>query len=125
MTALPAKHFAVGPYRAEGLCGPYGWWGVMNKNGFNVLTFADKPGAVVTDEEHAKQIADAWNKTTEFVYPQDTYVAPQHDQLTYAQMAKYIRSQRFVNGRWVSPIALLGGQKSKEAIDLYIEKKNT
>jgi len=122
MTALPAKHFAVGPYCAEHLGGSYDWWGVMNKNGFNVLTFADKPGAVVTDEEHAKQIADAWNETKEFVYPQDTYVAPQHDQLTYEQMAKYIRSQRFINGRWVSPIALLGGQKSKEAINLYIEE---
>lgn len=122
MTALPAKHFAVGPYRAEGLCGPYGWWGVLNKNGLNVLTFADKPSAVVTDEEHAKQIADAWNQTTEFVYPKDTYVAPVTTPMTADEMAKYIRSQRFVNGRWVSPIALLGGQKSKEAINSYIEE---
>lgn len=122
MTALPAKHFAVGPYRAERLGGPYGWWSVMNKNGFNVLTFSDKPGAVVTNELHAKQIADAWNKTTEFVYPQDTYVAPVTTPMTADEMAKYIRSQRFVNKRWVSPIALLGGQKSKEAINLYIEE---
>ena len=61
MKALPAKHFALPPYRAESLGGPNGWWGVMNKNGFNCLTFPDKPGAVVTDEAHAKQIADEWN----------------------------------------------------------------
>ena len=122
MTALPAKHFAVGPYRAEHLGGPYGWWGVMNKNGLNVLTFADRPGAVVTSELHAKQIADAWNQTTEFVYPQDTYIAPVTTPMTDDEMAKYVRSQRLVNGRWVSPIALLGGQKSKEALDLYVEE---
>ena len=46
----------------------------------------------------------------------------QSNQLTDEQMAKYIRSQRFVNGRWVSPIVLLGGQKSKEAINAYIEE---
>ena len=61
MKALPAKHFALPPYRAESLGGPNGWWGVMNKNGFNCLTFPDKPGAVVTDEARAKQIADEWN----------------------------------------------------------------
>jgi hypothetical protein len=60
MKALPAKHFAVGPYRAEQV-GPK-WWGVMNKNGFNCLTFPDKPGAVVTDEAHAHQIANEWNQ---------------------------------------------------------------
>ena len=59
LKALPAEHFAVGPYRAEQV-GPH-WWGVMNKEGMNVLTFPDKPGAVVTSEAHAKQIADAWN----------------------------------------------------------------
>jgi hypothetical protein len=34
----------------------------MNRNGFNCLTFPDKPGAVVTTEERAKQIAIEWNK---------------------------------------------------------------
>jgi hypothetical protein len=33
----------------------------MNRNGLNVLTFPDKPGAVVTSEENAKRIADEWN----------------------------------------------------------------
>jgi hypothetical protein len=61
MTALPAKYFAFPPYRAESLGGDKGWWGVMNRNGLNVLTFPDKPGAVVTSEENAKRIADEWN----------------------------------------------------------------
>lgn len=121
LKALPAKYFAVGPYRAEQV-GPT-WWGVMNKTGVNVLTFADKPGAVVTDEAHAKQIADEWNKRTEpFVYPADSYVPPVTNRLTDAQMAKYIRSQRFVNGRWTSPIVLLGGQQSADAIDAWVEE---
>jgi hypothetical protein len=59
MQALPAKHFAFPPYRAERI-GPT-WWGVMNRDGLNVLTFPAKPGAVVTDEEHAKQLAAEWN----------------------------------------------------------------
>jgi hypothetical protein len=60
LNALPAKYFAIGPYRAEQV-GPK-WWGVMNKNGFNCLTFPDKPGAVVTSESNAKRIADEWNQ---------------------------------------------------------------
>lgn len=93
-TALPAKYFAVGPYRAEQV-GPK-WWGVMNKTGVNVLTFADKPGAVVTDEAHAKQIADEWNSRTEpFVYAPDPYVPPVTQRLSDAEMAAYIRSKRY------------------------------
>jgi hypothetical protein len=61
MKALPAKYFSFGPYCAEDLGGKMGWWGVMNRNGFNCLTFPDKPGAVVTTEERAKQIAIEWN----------------------------------------------------------------
>ena len=60
--ARPTKYFAHPPYRAEDLGGTMGWWGVMNRNGFNCLTFASKPGAVVTDEATAKQIAEAWNE---------------------------------------------------------------
>jgi hypothetical protein len=63
MDGLPAKYFAFSPYRAESLGGKMGWWGVMNRNGLNVLTFPDKPGAVVTSEENAKRLADAWNET--------------------------------------------------------------
>lgn len=68
MNALPAKHFAFGPYRAESLGGNYGWWGVMNRNGFNCLMFPDKPGAVVTSEAQAKKFADEWNQNYEQVY---------------------------------------------------------
>ena len=95
LKALPAKYFAFPPYRAEDLGGKMGWWGVMNKNGFNCLTFPDKPGAVVTSEEHAKQIAAKWNETKEFVYPQDTYVPPVTTRLTDEEMTAYVRSRRY------------------------------
>jgi hypothetical protein len=121
MDGVPAKYFAFPPYRAEDLGGKMGWWGVMNRNGLNVLTFPDKPGAVVTSEENAKRLAAEWNETKEFTYPPDTYVAPVTTRLTDAQMAKYIRSQRFIDGCWVSPIVLLGGGKSGAAIDAYVE----
>ena len=93
MDGLPAKYFAFPPYRAESLGGDKGWWGVMNRNGLNVLTFPAKPGAVVPDEEHAKQIAAEWNKTKEFNYPPDTYVAPVTTRLTDAEMAACVRSR--------------------------------
>ena len=93
MTALPAKYFAFPPYRAESLGGDKGWWGVMNCNDLNVLTFPAKPGAVVTDEQHAKQIAAEWNETKEFVYPPSTYVPPITTRMTDAQMSAYVQSR--------------------------------
>jgi hypothetical protein len=94
LKAVPAKYFAVGPYRAEQV-GPK-WWGVVNKTGVNVLTFSDKPGAVVTDEAHAKQIADEWNARTEpFEYKPDPYVMPVTQRWTDAQMSEHIRSRRY------------------------------
>lgn len=33
----------------------------MNAQGVNCLTFPSKPGAVVTDYESAKKIAEVWN----------------------------------------------------------------
>jgi hypothetical protein len=93
MTALPAKYFAFPPYRAESLGGDMNWWGVMNRNGLNVLTFPDKPGAVVTDEQHAKQIAAEWNETKEFVYPPSTYVPPITTRLTDAEMSACVQSR--------------------------------
>lgn len=65
MNASPSKYFALPPYKAKDLGGDRGWWGVMNRSGVNCLTFPDKPGAVVTTEERAKQIADEWNETKE------------------------------------------------------------
>lgn len=62
MDARPAKYFAHPPYRAEDLGGPIGWWGVMNRNGVNCLTFASQPGAVVTNETNAIHIAKEWNE---------------------------------------------------------------
>jgi hypothetical protein len=44
--------------------------------------------------------------------------------LTDAQMNKYIRSQRLVDGRWVSPIVLEGFGKNGPAIDAYDELLN-
>ena len=95
LKALPAKYFAFPPYRAEDLGGKMGWWGVMNKNGFNCLTFPDKPGAVVTSEEHAKQIATEWNEGAVFTYPPDTYVPPVTTRLTDEEMTAYVRSRRY------------------------------
>ena len=62
MIAKPADGFDLPPYRAELFSERSGWAGVMNRNGFNCLTFPEKPGAVVTDYESAKAIADEWNK---------------------------------------------------------------
>jgi hypothetical protein len=62
MDAKPAEHFAHPPYRAEDLGGAMNWWGVMNRNNINVLTFTSKPGAVVTDEANAIRIAKEWNE---------------------------------------------------------------
>lgn len=61
MTAVPAKHFAIPPYRAELFNPKTGWSGVMNAHGLNVLTFPDNPGAVITSFEDAQRIADEWN----------------------------------------------------------------
>lgn len=57
--ALPSEHFAFGPYRAEHFA--YDNSGVMNKNGFNCLSFKSKPGAVFTTIEIAEKIAEKWN----------------------------------------------------------------
>lgn len=86
MNAVPAKYFAFPPYRAEDLGGKMKWWGVMNRDGLNVLTLTNKPGAVVTTEERAKQIADEWNETKEFVYPPDLYVPPVTTRMTDEEM---------------------------------------
>ncbi len=65
MKAVPAKYFAVPPYRAELFYDKTGWSGVMNANGFNCLTFEKdgKPtGQTITSLEHAEEIAREWNK---------------------------------------------------------------
>ena len=94
LKAVPAKYFAIGPYRAEHIYRKT--WGVFNKNGVNVLTFSDKPGAVLTDEARAKQIADEWNARTEpFEYAPDSYVPPETRRWTEEQMSAYIRNRRY------------------------------
>ena len=119
MSGQPARYFAFGPYKAEAI-GPYEWWGVKNKNGLNVLTFADRPGHVFALEAEAKSLADEWNNGKVFEYPPVPEIKAAL-RLTDAQMAKLVRSQRLVNGRWRSPIVLLGGQQSADAIDAYVE----
>lgn len=52
---------AGGPYEARDLGGAHGWWGVFDRNDFNVLRFLHKPGAVVADEELARRVATKWN----------------------------------------------------------------
>lgn len=60
----PNPHFAVSPYRAELFNEKTGWSGVMNAHGINCLIFPDKPGAVITDYETAKALAEEWNHST-------------------------------------------------------------
>lgn len=65
MIAVPAKYFAIPPYQAELFNPKTGWSGVMNAHGINVLTFPDKPGAVITSFEEAQRIAAQWNREHE------------------------------------------------------------
>jgi len=46
----------------------------MNRDGINCLTFPNKPGAVVTSHENAKEIAERWNKEANLTQPRN-YVA--------------------------------------------------
>ena len=55
------KHFALPPYTAEPSGGQNDWWYVANAQGFNCLTFPDKPGAKFTDKATAQHIAQDWN----------------------------------------------------------------
>lgn len=63
--AQPAKYFAKPPYTAHHSGGDNSLWYVSNKDGINCLTFKSKPGAVFTNEQAAKEIADKWNKVSE------------------------------------------------------------
>lgn len=121
MAAQPAKYFAFGPYKAEAI-GPNGWWGVKNRNGFNCLTFTNRPGHVFALEAEAKSLAEEWNNGKVFEYPPDPFegkVWPPLDPVHNARFGKYVRSQRFVNGRWVSPIAV--DENWAQAVDEYDE----
>lgn len=60
--AVPAKYFAFPPYSAHPSGGKNSLWYVANAQGFNCLTFQNKPGAVFTSEKRAREIADEWNK---------------------------------------------------------------
>lgn len=57
--AVPTKHFDLPPYRAEAMGGDR--WGVVNRDGFNCLSFPDKPGAKFSTIERAHEIAAEWN----------------------------------------------------------------
>ena len=59
-SAVPATYFAFPPYRAELFNEKSGWSGVMNRNGFNVLTFPPT-GQTITDFDTAEKIAQKWN----------------------------------------------------------------
>jgi hypothetical protein len=60
MTATPSPHFAIPPYKAVQYSPQ--WAGVENAQGFNCLSFTDKPGAKFTTMENAEAIAKEWNK---------------------------------------------------------------
>lgn len=65
MIAAPAKHFAFPPYSAVCFNQNTGWSGVVNRNGFNCLTFLNDDGSstgqVITTFENAQKIAEEWN----------------------------------------------------------------
>lgn len=61
-TAAPARAFAVPPYRAELFRKDSQIGGVMNANGINCLTFADKPGATLAEYGMCQRIAERWNQ---------------------------------------------------------------
>ena len=61
-SARPAPYFAVAPYKAELFSPRTGWSGVMNANKINCLTFADRPGHVITDINTARALAEKWNR---------------------------------------------------------------
>ena len=62
-TAKPSEHFAFSPYHVESFPGSSddGWHCVCNKNGFNCLSFTDRPGAKFTSLDNAKAICELWN----------------------------------------------------------------
>jgi hypothetical protein len=110
MSGQPNKYFAFGPYQAEAI-GPNGWWGIKNKNGLNVLTFADRPGHVFALEAEAKRLADEWNNGKVFDYETDPYegiVWPPTHPKNNAWMAMLVLSRRFdfATQSWVSPIGV-------------------
>lgn len=119
MSGQPNRYFASGPYKAEAI-GPNGWWGVKNKNGFNCLTFTDRPGHVFALEAEAKSLAEEWNNGKVFEYPPEPEIVPRlPDPVHDARFGKYIRTQRFVNKRWVSPIPV--DKNWAQAVDEYDE----
>jgi hypothetical protein len=63
-SARPTKHFALPPYQLEPMHPDYpeGLQCVMNANGFNCLSFEDKPGAKFAPKHIAQAIMDKWNK---------------------------------------------------------------
>ncbi len=62
ITAFPTHGFARPPYTARLYSKDSGWSGVENCDGFNALSFPEKPGAKFTSLEEAMEIADDWNR---------------------------------------------------------------
>lgn len=56
---FPTQNFARPPYHVEHF--PIGS-AVCNRDGFNCLGFADKPGAKFTSASEVQTICDAWNE---------------------------------------------------------------
>ncbi len=66
-SAIPTEHFAFPPYRLEPANPkePDGLQCVMNANGFNSLSFLDKPGAKFAPNHVAQAIVERWNGVAE------------------------------------------------------------
>jgi hypothetical protein len=59
----PTPGFELPPYRVEKIGNhDQDWHAVCNANGFNCLSFPDKPGAKFTTRENAERICAEWNR---------------------------------------------------------------
>ena len=63
MSAVPTPGFDLPPYHVESFPGlsESGWHCVCNRNGFNCLSFTEKPGAKFTTLDEATRICEEWN----------------------------------------------------------------
>ena len=98
-SAIPTEHFAFPPYRLEPANPkePDGLQCVMNANGFNCLSFKDKPGAKFAPKHVAQVIVERWNGVAE--PKQSTWVGLSQDELD-AMFSNTIKGKKLVN--WVA-----------------------
>lgn len=60
-TAVPTAGYELPPYSVWSAPSKSGWHCVLNREGFNCLSFTDAPGRKFTTLEGAQAICDRWN----------------------------------------------------------------